>query len=236
MSRELRHNAASRGGKLEYRASVAQWKAELTTQRPKTAKLAVNERLREYVQERLSGKVRRPNGTPVPGPETAPGKGRNKPPFMSTNMPLDQAGCSIGTRRVVDHPGVRPCPARQRRVDGGRRRGEGDPRTRRCGGRPRDHRSLNSSLRRTGHDEERDLWWIACAEQDDREPGVPSREESVITRTITVCTRPGCRSSGRRRRAKCGGRGGGSSLRRRQEDSTSSGSLVPQAEEPSADR
>src|SRR4051794_25834551 len=29
ISRELRRNAATRGGKLEYRASVAQWKAEL---------------------------------------------------------------------------------------------------------------------------------------------------------------------------------------------------------------
>ena len=63
ISRELRRNAATRGGKLEYRASVAQWKAELVARRPKTAKLAANERLREYVQERLAGKVRRPDGT-----------------------------------------------------------------------------------------------------------------------------------------------------------------------------
>ena len=44
ISRELRRNAATRGGKLEYRASVAQWKAELVARRPKTAKLAANER------------------------------------------------------------------------------------------------------------------------------------------------------------------------------------------------
>jgi IS30 family transposase len=79
ISRELRRNAATRGGKLEYRASVAQWKAELVARRPKTAKLVANERLREYVQERLSGEVRRLDGTPVAGPETAPWKGRNKP-------------------------------------------------------------------------------------------------------------------------------------------------------------
>jgi IS30 family transposase len=79
ISRELRRNAATRGGKLDYRASVAQWKAELVAQRPKTAKLALNGRLREYVQERLSGQVRRPDGTPVAGPATAPWKGRNKP-------------------------------------------------------------------------------------------------------------------------------------------------------------
>jgi IS30 family transposase len=79
ISREVRRNAATRGGKLEYRASVAQWKAELVAQRPKTAKLVANERLREYVQERLSGQVRRPDGTPVQGPPIAPWKGRNKP-------------------------------------------------------------------------------------------------------------------------------------------------------------
>ena len=60
ISRELRRNAATRGGKLEYRASVAQWKAELVARRPKTAKLVENDRLRDYVAERLSGEVRRP--------------------------------------------------------------------------------------------------------------------------------------------------------------------------------
>src|SRR4051794_36843836 len=62
ISRELRRNAATRGGKLEYRASVAQWKAELIARRPKTAKLAADERLRDYVQQRLAGKVRRADG------------------------------------------------------------------------------------------------------------------------------------------------------------------------------
>ncbi len=79
ISRELRRNAATRGGKLDYRASVAQWKAELLARRPKTAKLVENARLRNYVQDRLSGQVRRPDGTPVAGPVTAPWKGRNKP-------------------------------------------------------------------------------------------------------------------------------------------------------------
>src|SRR3954470_5067646 len=79
ISRELRRNAATRGGKLEYRASVAQWKAELVARRPKTAKLAADPRLREYVQDRLAGQVRRPDGTAVTGPATAPWKGRNKP-------------------------------------------------------------------------------------------------------------------------------------------------------------
>ena len=37
ISRELRRNAATRGGNLDYRASVAQWKAEIVARRPKTA-------------------------------------------------------------------------------------------------------------------------------------------------------------------------------------------------------
>ena len=59
ISRELRRNAATRGGKLDYRPSVAQWKAELLARRPKTAKLVANERLREYVQDRRAGTARR---------------------------------------------------------------------------------------------------------------------------------------------------------------------------------
>jgi IS30 family transposase len=69
ISRELRRNAATRGGKLEYRATVAQWKAERASRRPKTAKLAENDKLRQYVQDRLAGTVNRPDGTAVPGPD-----------------------------------------------------------------------------------------------------------------------------------------------------------------------
>ena len=36
-SRELRRNAATRGGNLQYRATVAQWKAERAAQRPKAS-------------------------------------------------------------------------------------------------------------------------------------------------------------------------------------------------------
>ncbi len=92
ISRELRRNAATRGGQVDYRASVAQWKAELIARRPKTAKLAANPRLSEYVQERLSGEVRRPDGTTVPGPATTPWKGRNKP------MRQDRSGRARGAR------------------------------------------------------------------------------------------------------------------------------------------
>src|SRR5437867_116206 len=35
ISRELRRNAATRGGRLDYRGSIAQWKAELQARRPR---------------------------------------------------------------------------------------------------------------------------------------------------------------------------------------------------------
>ncbi len=124
ISRELRRNAATRGGKLEDRPSVAQWKADLVARRPKPAKLVVNDELRHYVQERLSGEVRRPDGM-VRGPSTGPWKGRNKPassinhrrgtlrvrrgwyglprprehPPVSTLEPLSLAECSSGIFR-----------------------------------------------------------------------------------------------------------------------------------------
>ena len=69
ISRELRRNAATRGGGLEYRATTAQWHADRRARRPKPAKLAVNTRLREYVQDRLSGAIERPDGTRVSGPD-----------------------------------------------------------------------------------------------------------------------------------------------------------------------
>jgi IS30 family transposase len=69
ISRELRRNAATRSGTLEYRATTAQWHAERRAKRPKTAKLAANEDLRQYVQDRLAGEVERPDGSAVAGPE-----------------------------------------------------------------------------------------------------------------------------------------------------------------------
>jgi IS30 family transposase len=104
ISRELRRNAATRCGKLDYRASVAQWKAELVARRPKTAKLTTNDRLREYVQERLSGKVRRPDGTAVPGPATAPWKGRNKPHRQDRGWASAWSPEQISARLKIDFP------------------------------------------------------------------------------------------------------------------------------------
>ena len=79
VSRELRRDVATRGGKLDYRASVAQWKADIIARRPKTAKMVSNPRLREYVQERLSGQINRPDGTVIAGPPAPRWTGNNKP-------------------------------------------------------------------------------------------------------------------------------------------------------------
>jgi IS30 family transposase len=71
ISRELRRNAATRSGRLDYRATTAQWHADRRARRPKPAKLAVNAKLRRYVQDRLAGIVERPDGVKVAGPEVA---------------------------------------------------------------------------------------------------------------------------------------------------------------------
>jgi IS30 family transposase len=68
ISRELRRNAAVRYGSRGYRASVAQWKADMAAKRPKAAKLVTNVRLHTYVHERLSGKIITSNGKVIVGP------------------------------------------------------------------------------------------------------------------------------------------------------------------------
>lgn len=75
ISRELRRNAATRGGRMDYHAVNAQWHAERRSRRPKVAKLAANDRLRDYVQERLAGAITDAGGRPIPGPNV-PWKGR----------------------------------------------------------------------------------------------------------------------------------------------------------------
>jgi len=71
ISRELRRNAATRGGGFAYRAITAQWHADRATRRPKPAKLAINAGLRGYVQDRLAGKVATPGGKAIAGPAVA---------------------------------------------------------------------------------------------------------------------------------------------------------------------
>lgn len=104
ISRELRRNAATRGGKREYRALVAQWKAQQAAKRPKIAKLAANKRLREYVQERLAGQVSRPDGTIVAGPSTPPWKGLNKPHRQDRRWSTAWSPEQIAHRLKIDFP------------------------------------------------------------------------------------------------------------------------------------
>jgi IS30 family transposase len=69
ISRELRRNASTRSHAVVYRATTAQWHAERRASRPKVSKLAANDVLREYVQERLAGVIVKPDGGLVPGPD-----------------------------------------------------------------------------------------------------------------------------------------------------------------------
>jgi IS30 family transposase len=69
ISRELRRNASTRTYRLAYRATTAQWHAERRASRPKVSRLAANDRLRDYVQDRLAGTIVRPDGELVAGPE-----------------------------------------------------------------------------------------------------------------------------------------------------------------------
>jgi IS30 family transposase len=69
ISRELRRNAATRGGHLDYRATTAQWHADRRARRPKAAKLAANEALQRYVQDRLAGVITTKDEVSVPGPQ-----------------------------------------------------------------------------------------------------------------------------------------------------------------------
>ena len=104
ISRELRRNSATRSGKLEYRPLVAQWKAQQAAKRPKVAKLVQNDLLREYVQERLSGEVRLPDGVAFTGPKAAEWKGLNKPHRQDRKWFLGWSPEQISQRLKLDFP------------------------------------------------------------------------------------------------------------------------------------
>ena len=104
VSRELTRNAATRCGRLEYRASVAQWKAELVAKRPKPAKLLTNLRLCHYVQDRLEGKVHGADGREIVGPRQAPFKDRNKPHRSDRKWVNGWSPEQISNRLQIDFP------------------------------------------------------------------------------------------------------------------------------------
>lgn len=101
ISRELDRNAPARGG---YRATVAQLHAERRARRPKTAKLVADEKLRDYVQERLAGQVRRPDGGAVPGPAVKTWKGRNRPRREDRRWARAWSPEQISNRLRLDFP------------------------------------------------------------------------------------------------------------------------------------
>lgn len=103
ISRELRRNAATRGGTADYRAGVAQWHRDRRAARPKTAKLVENPRLRGYVQQRLSGKVTTVDGRVVDGPTVA-ATGRNPARRADRRWGRAWSPQQISARLKVDYP------------------------------------------------------------------------------------------------------------------------------------
>ena len=104
VSRELRRNAATRGGGLEYRATTAQWHAERAARRPKPAKLATNPALRAYVQDRLAGAVVAPGGAAVAGPAVT-WKGRRHGRRQHRRWASAWSPQQISRRLRLDFPG-----------------------------------------------------------------------------------------------------------------------------------
>jgi hypothetical protein len=103
ISREVRRNATTRGGALDYRATVAQWHAERSARRPKKTKLAGNAALRSYVEERLAGVVRTGYGHPVPRPAVS-WKGRRHGPRQDRRWAWAWSPEQIARRLAVDFP------------------------------------------------------------------------------------------------------------------------------------
>ena len=102
VSRELIRNAATRSGYVEYRATTAQWHAERRAMRPKIAKLASNEALRRYVQDRIGGKITNEAGKHV-GPQLSWSRrrhGRRQDRSWATSWSPQQ----IANRLRIDFP------------------------------------------------------------------------------------------------------------------------------------
>jgi len=98
--RELRRNAATRSGGLEYRAINAQWHADRSACRPK---LAINAALRRYVQDRLSGTIVAPSGTAIHGP-VVKWKGRRHGPRQHRRWSSAWSPEQVARRLPLDHP------------------------------------------------------------------------------------------------------------------------------------
>ena len=114
VSRELRRNAATRGGTMAYRATTAQWHVERAARRPRPARLAGNDALRRYVEDRLAGRIARSNGSEVPGPSVRWTKRRS---VRRQHRRWGRAWSPerISARLFVDFPKARRCGSVPRR-------------------------------------------------------------------------------------------------------------------------
>lgn len=103
VSRELRRNASTRTYRLDYKASTAQWHAERRARRPKPAKLTLNPELRDYVNDKLSGRVLDNDGAEV-GPAGPVWDGKNKPHRGDRDWVTAWSPRQISKRLPVDFP------------------------------------------------------------------------------------------------------------------------------------
>jgi IS30 family transposase len=103
ISREVRRNAATRSGNLDYRASAAQWHANRASRRPRPGKLAVNPVLREYVEERLAGKITDTHGVTFKGPKVV-WKKRRAVHRQSRRWSTAWSPEQIARRLQIDYP------------------------------------------------------------------------------------------------------------------------------------
>lgn len=103
ISREIRRNAATHNGGLEYRPTTAQWHADRSARRPKRAKLASKPALRTYVEERLAGIIVAPSGALVAGP-AVPWKGRRHGPRQDRRWARAWSPEQIARRLRLDFP------------------------------------------------------------------------------------------------------------------------------------
>ena len=89
---------------LQYRATVAQWKAERAAQRPKVTKLAQNKQLQAYVQDRLAGVMLDVCGKRIVGPNV-PWKGRRHGRRADRRWGTSWSPEQISRRLRLDFPG-----------------------------------------------------------------------------------------------------------------------------------
>jgi IS30 family transposase len=103
VSRELQRNGVTRGGIFDYRASTAQWHADRSAKRPRPGKLALNPKLRDYVQDRLAGTVASADGVSFTGPDVI-WKGRRAVHRQSRRWSSAWSPEQIACRLLLDFP------------------------------------------------------------------------------------------------------------------------------------